>query len=58
MAARRYEISPLMLKIFHSFAPSFFLLGVFFRQVFSGLRSDSILCKLSLSSVLVHLPDI
>ena len=54
----RYEISPLVLKIFHSFAPSFFPPRCFFRQVFSGLRSDSILCELSLSSVLVYLPDI
>ena len=46
MAARRYEISPLMLKIFHSFALSFFPPRCFFRQVLSGLRSDSILCEL------------
>ena len=39
----------------------FFLTEVFFRQVFSGLCSDSILCKLSLSSVLVfpaHILDV
>ena len=36
----------------------FFLTEVFFRQVFSGLCSDSILCKLSLSSVLVLTPHI
>ena len=36
------------------FLPSFFPYYSFFRQVFSGLRSDSILCELSLSSVLVY----
>ena len=34
------------------------LLRFFFRQVFSGLLSDGILCELSLSSVLVYLPYI
>ena len=36
------------------FLPSFFPYYGIFRQVFSGLRSDSILCELSLSSVLVY----
>ena len=41
------------------FLPSFFPTSVFFfRQVFSGLRSDGILCKMSLNSVPVYLPHI
>ena len=36
----------------------FSLLRFFSGRFFSGLRSDSILCELSLSSVLVYLPNI
>ena len=33
---------------YQDFLSSFFPTGIFFRQVFSCLRSESILCKLSL----------
>ena len=37
------------------FPAEIFPYGFFFRQVFSELLSDSILCKLSLSSVIYHM---
>ena len=40
------------------FLPSFFPTTAFFPTRFFGLRSDSILCELSLSSVLVYPPHI
>ena len=40
------------------FLPCFFPKGFFFWEIFSGLCSYSIFCKLSLSSVLVYLPHV
>ena len=55
---RRIGFSEYELPSYPVFLPSFFPYWVFFRHVFSGLRSDGILCKLSLSSVLVYLPHV
>ena len=40
------------------FLPCFFPTGFFFWEIFSGLCSYSIFCKLLLSSVLVYLPHV